>query len=97
MNADELETILVDRLDAEQDNSAFRLPDDAEVSALLKTGSELMHVNKLRLIDFGDEVTTLVTRESEYFVDAADVFALKLEGSRIQPVEARPGFRRDGS
>mgnify|MGYP006278798057 CR=1 FL=1 len=93
MKADALESILVDRLEAEQDGNVFRLPDDKEVTALLRTGADLLHVQRLKLIEFGDEGTTLVTKQSEYFVDTADVFALKLEGSRIQPREQRPGFR----
>ncbi len=95
MKADSLESILVERLEAETDDGAYRLPDDRDVTALLRTGNELLHVQKLRLVEFGDAVTTLVTRDAEYFVDTADVFALKLDGSRIRPGEARTGFRPD--
>ena len=95
MKSSSLKTILVDRLGAEEDGDAYELPEDRNVTALLRTGEELLHVPKLRVVEFGAEATTLVTKQAEYFVDTADVFALKLEGSRIQPHESRTGFRRD--
>jgi len=93
MNVDALQTILTDRLGADQEGSEFHLPDDRDVTALLESGPELVHVNDIERVEFGDDVTTFVTRQAEYFVEAADVFAMKLEGSRIQPHESGPGFR----
>jgi len=95
MQATSLKTILVDRLDADTDGDVYRLPEERNVAALLRTGAELLHVDKLRVVEFGEEATTLVTKRSEYFVETTDVFALKLEGSRIQPRESKTGFRRD--
>lgn len=95
MKASSLKKILVDRLDADKDGDSYELPDDRNVAALLRTGADLLQIDKLRVVEFGDEATTLVTKRSEYFVETTDVFALKLEGSRIQPHEAKTGFRRD--
>lgn len=95
MTKDSLEKILVERLEAEKDGGLYELPEEQTVTAMLRTGDELLPVQKIRMVEFGDEATTLVTRRSEYFVETADVFALKLEGSRIQPGEARTGFRRE--
>lgn len=94
MDVDALQTILTDRLDAEVDGTEYELPEDREVTALLKTGSELVHVTDVQLIEFDDETTTLVTRQAEYFVEPTDVFGIKLEDSRIR-TQGRPGFRRD--
>lgn len=95
MKGKALESILTERLGAEEDDGSFRIPKDKEVTALLKTGEELLHVQKLLLVEFGDDATTLVTKQAEYFVDTDDIFALKLEGSRLEPHDARPGFRRE--
>jgi len=97
MNAEALKTILTEQLGAEQDGSEFRLSGDRDVAALLKSGAEIVHVTDLELVEFDSNVATLVTRRAEYFVEPTDVFAVKLDGSRVQPGEARPGFRRDDS
>ncbi|MFB6375874.1 MAG: hypothetical protein ABEN55_22790 [Bradymonadaceae bacterium] len=95
MKAKALKQILVDRLEADRDGDIYELPEERNVSALLRTGGELLQIDKLRVLEFGDEATSLITKRSEYFVETTDVFALKLEGSRIQPHEAKTGFRRD--
>lgn len=97
MNVEALQSILTDRLGAEREGSEFELPEDREITALLKSGPELVRVTDVKLVEFGADVTTLVTRQAEYFVEAADVFAVKLEGSRVEPRKSGPGFRRNGS
>lgn len=94
MEFDALETILTDRLDADGDDGVYRLADDQEVTALLKTGGDLLHVNRLKQVEVADGTATLVTRDSEYFIEPGDLFALKLEDSRLTG-DARPGFRRE--
>ena len=95
MNEEAVETVLVERLEAERTGDEFRIPDETDVTALLKTGADLLHVKNVRIVEFGDNGLTLVTKHAEYFIDADELFALKLEGSRIQPYDARPGFRRE--
>ena len=95
MNEQAVESVLTERLEAEQKGDEFHVPKSKDVTALLKTGAELLHVPSVRIVEFVDDGLTLVTKQSEYFVDASDIFALKLEGSRIQPHDARPGFRRE--
>lgn len=96
MNIEQLESLLVERLDATEEEGEYRIPKDNEVTALLKTGADLLHVNRVRRLETGQAGTvTLITDTSEYFVEADEIFALKLEGSRLQEGDSRPGFRRD--
>jgi hypothetical protein len=94
MDTETLEDVLLDRLGAQKEGDEYHLPEEREVTALLKTGAELLHVPKLRIVEFQSDSTAFITKDAEYFVEADDVFALKLEGSRVQPDASAPGFRR---
>jgi hypothetical protein len=95
MKTDHLVNVLTDRLGADVEEDEYILPQDREVTALLKTGADLLHINRVRVIEIQDDSITVVTKDSEYFVDRSDLFAVKLEGSRLNQGDSRPGFRRD--
>ncbi len=88
-----LEDVLTDRLEADEQGDEYHLPEEHEVTALLETGDELLRVPNLRIVEFQSDSTVFVTKDAEYFVEAEDVFALKLEGSRVQRGNSAPGFR----
>lgn len=95
MNTDHLVSVLTERFDVDVEDDEHILPKDCAVTALLKTGADLLHINRVKVFEIRDESITIVTKESEYFVDPKDLFAVKLEGSRLGQGDSRPGFRRE--
>ncbi|MFB6263167.1 MAG: hypothetical protein ABEL76_06000 [Bradymonadaceae bacterium] len=94
MTVEDVQTFLEERLDADVDGTTYRVSDDVDLIALLRADSELVRVQDVQQVDFGDETAMLVTGDSEYFVAADDIFGLKLGESRVQEDGPRPGFGR---